>query len=213
MSRTSPPRSALVLAAGALTVALLGGCSSGQITGTSSQADNNLGGNASAGSIFVVAARFVAETADGDEAFPARGTAPLQARVVNEGSAADRLLSASSSTGPVEVGGTTEIPGGQVLVISGLPESDPDEEETGSDSDSERNDESDEQQEPVEAATAPGGERLAQVVLSDLAEPLRTGLTYQLVLVFEQAGEVTVDVPVSLVEQPRPVEQPPADSE
>lgn len=44
---------------------------------------------------------------------------------------------------------------------------------------------------------------MAQMVLTGLRDDIRTGLTYELVLVFERAGEIRLDVPVGHPQTPR----------
>jgi hypothetical protein len=45
--------------------------------------------------------------------------------------------------------------------------------------------------------SAKPGTREAQVVLTGLREDVRAGLTYPLVLVFERAGEIRLQIPVA----------------
>jgi hypothetical protein len=97
----------------------------------------------------------------------------------------------------VQLTGTAEVPAGRVLVISA--------ESAGA---------------AVPATGAPSGhaapaptaapkviagvtEQTAQIVLSGLNQDVHAGLTYPVVLNFEHAGQITVDVPVGFPEQPR----------
>lgn len=197
MSRTFRPRSAAVLTGVLSGALLLGGCSAGQIAATAQQVDNSGGADVTVGSMFVRNAQFVVEgETDGPDAFPAGGSAALQALVVNEAPAADQLVSATSPVGDVAVSGTTEVPGGQTLVVSGEPAATADEPETDADGTGQQ--EPDLPEAPTEPQTTADGERSAQIVITDLAEPLRFGLTYDVVLVFEQAGEIRVPVPVNV---------------
>ena len=56
---------------------------------------------------------------------------------------------------------------------------------------------------PVGDSDVAAGNRAGQVVLTGLKEDVRAGLTYQLVLNFERAGQVTLDVPVGYPSEPR----------
>ncbi|MBW0094243.1 hypothetical protein I4I77_32175, partial [Pseudonocardia sp. KRD-188] len=42
-----------------------------------------------------------------------------------------------------------------------------------------------------------------QIVLTGLLDDIRAGVSYDVTLVFERAGEVTVNVPVGATEEPR----------
>ncbi|HXV93646.1 MAG TPA: hypothetical protein VD813_10140 [Pseudonocardia sp.] len=53
-------------------------------------------------------------------------------------------------------------------------------------------------------SAGPEGVRVAQVVLTGLREDVQLGLSYELVLVFERAGEVRIAVPVANPGGPRP---------
>lgn len=187
MSRTARPRTT---GASLLTAALVGalaltGCSAGQVAGTAGQLANSAGANVQVGNIGVRDAviPFVDQPVQGGAVYESGADAPLSMTIVNEGTDADRLVSASSVwASEVTVGGMTEIPGGRALVVEG------DIAETGAEA-------------PggvptVRPNTAAEGQPAGQMVLTGLLDDLRAGLTYEVVLTFERAGEVRVPVPV-----------------
>jgi periplasmic copper chaperone A len=211
VSRTTRPRrvgtALAVTLAGAL---VLIGCSAGQLAPTAQQVGNSGGADASAGEVLIRDARIVFEgPVEGADAYPAGSSAPLATSIVNTGAAADRLLSASSPhAASVALGGTLEIPGGQALVVTGEPAPPGESEEgqatatpTPTATDEADGDAGAATAEPTPTATA--GPRTAQITLTGLREPLRHGRTYEVVLVFERAGEVRVPVPVQLPDAPR----------
>lgn len=174
----------------------LSGCGAGQIASTAQQVGNSGGADATAGTIDVRDANLETGAA-GDEA-------ALSMRIINSASEIDSLVSASSPAArTVEISGTAEIPGGQLLVVDGAPA--PTAAAPTSDVDSE----SAPAQPEEPAPTGQGGEVLARVVLVGLAEELRPGLTHEVVLTFARAGEVTLDVPVEAAEAPREDEPAP----
>lgn len=193
MSRSRPPRAALLACALAGALALAG-CGAGQIAQTADQVDNSAGATVQVGGVRVVDAKIAfPDEAEGAALYPAGGTAPLQMRIVNSAAEPDRLLSARSQAArSVEISGETTVPSGRVLLVEGEP---PVPEPAGTRTPSTPT------PTPTPAATptaeAAAGERVAQVVLTGLAEDVRAGLSYDLVLVFERAGEVRLEVPVA----------------
>ncbi len=186
MSRTAS------LLAGALVGALaLTGCGTGQVAGTAEQQSAVNGANVGVGDIAVRDAVIVfGEQVEGAAVYSRGDDAPLSMTIVNEGAAADRLVSVTSAWAEsVEVGGTTEIPGGRAVVVEG--------------------------DIAVSGAIAPGGAPTvapnttpqpaegAQIVLTGLLDDLRVGPTYEVVLMFERAGEVRIPVPVGNTPEPR----------
>ena len=186
MSRTAS------LLAGALVGALvLTGCGAGQVAGTAEQVAAVNGANIGAGDIVIRDAVVTyGEQVEGDAVYSSGDDAPLSMTIVNEGADADRLVSATSAWAEsVELGGTTEIPGGRAVVVEG--------------------------DIAVSGALAPGGSptvapnttpqpaEAAQIVLTGLLDDLRVGPTYEVVLTFERAGEVRVPVPVGNTPEPR----------
>jgi copper(I)-binding protein len=184
----------------------LAGCGAGQVSQTANQQSGSEGANAGTSGVVVRNAviEYSGTAADGN-AYPAGGSAPLQMWIVNQGSDMDRLVSASSpAAASVQISGETEVPGGQVLVVEGAPQA-----ATGPATAT-----------PQPGATAaptatprpastpgavgvPGENRVVQMVLVGLREPVRPGLTYPIVLVFERAGEIRFDIPVGRPEEAR----------
>ena len=175
MSRTRPT----ILLAGALIGALaLTGCGAGQVAATADQVGNAGGAVARVGEIALLDVEFVAAPpVPGDEVYGTGGTAPLSMTVTNTGRESDVLVSVSSpvATGAVVVAGGLRIPGGQSLTVG---------------------------QEGLSAVDLPS-EDDAVVALTGLTTPIRSGLTYPVVLGFARAGEVTVQVGVDTPDVPR----------
>ncbi|MGE3286802.1 MAG: hypothetical protein AB7J32_11970 [Pseudonocardia sp.] len=123
IERSRPNRIAKGIAAAAAAL-LLAGCGAGQLTGTSTQGSSSGGANGSAGSIVVRDAE-IEFGAGATEAvvFPVGSSAPLTMHIVNQGYAGDALVSASSPIATsVQVGGATELPGGQALLVGSAPQ-------------------------------------------------------------------------------------------
>lgn len=195
MSRT--PRSRPTGAATAIGVVVgalaLAGCGAGQVAQTAQQVTAVGGANAGAGSVAVrnVEIEF-GEQVEGASVYPAGGDAPLQMSIVNSGTAADRLVSASSpAAASVEVTGDVEIPAGRLLTVEGEPAAAP---AVPIVSGTAR---------PTATPTTAEAAAGAQIVLTGLREDLRAGLTYPVTLTFERAGAVTLDVPVANPAEPR----------
>lgn len=196
MSRTvRTPRTYTALFAGALVGALaLTGCGAGQIAGTAEQVAAVSGYNTSVGPIAVRDAVIVfGEQADGGVVYPRGASAPMSMTIVNEGTEADRLVSASSPwASSVTVSGVTEIPAGRSIVVQGEAPVAPEAPE-GEDAPATPT------AEPA-PVVAPEG---TQIVLTGLLDDIRAGVSYDVVLVFERAGEVRVQAPVGGTEEPR----------
>jgi copper(I)-binding protein len=93
--------------------------------------------------------------------------------IVNQGYAADTLVSASSPiASSVQVGGATELPGGQTLLVGSATEVLP-------------------------------GTQATQLTLVGLTEPVRAGLTYPVELTFRDAGRISLNLPVANPATPR----------
>lgn len=202
MNRTDRRPTGAALVVGALIGALaLTGCGAGQVTSTSSQVTATGGANVTRGAISVRDAQIEFDgPVEGGSAYPAGAGAPLRMAIVNGGTEADRLVSVTSPVASsVTVAGTTEVLGGLALVVAGEPvESAP-------------ADEPAEDTEPTPAVEPPaaGGEPTAQIVLAGLREPLRSGLTYPVVMTFERAGQVRIDLPLANPSEPREAEPAP----
>lgn len=203
--RTSPTGAAVVIGA-MIGVIALAGCSAGQVTQTSRQATSVGGASATVGGIAVRDAQI--EFGDGVEGgfvHRAGSSAALQMAIVNVGPDADRLISATSDLATsVQISGDPVIPGGQVLTVDGGPApAAPESTSTASPS-------ADGEEAPAttSVATIPtagpaGAEQTAQIVLVGLNSDVRAGLTYPVVLVFERAGSIQLDVPVGNATAPR----------
>lgn len=200
IARTRPaaPRTYTALLAGALVGALaLTGCGAGQIAGTAEQQAAVRGGNSSAMGPIAVRDAVIAfgEQVEGGAIYSVGSAAPLSLTIVNEGTEADTLVSASSPwASSVEISGVTEIPAGRAIVVQGeAPEPAPTTGVPGS-------------RAPSAAPTstpAAEAESGTQIVLTGLLDDIRAGISYDVTLVFERAGEVVVPVPVGGTEEPR----------
>jgi copper(I)-binding protein len=160
---------AYVLAA-ALALVLVSGCSAGQITQTSSQVSGVDGASGRAAAIVVRNAAVAAPTGpQTDIAYSPGADAPLKMVIVNEGSAPDRLLRASSPlANTVNITGDASLPGYQALSV-GQPG----------------------------AIALPNTKRI-DMVLTGLREPLKSGgVLYEVTLFFERAGPLRLEVPVA----------------
>lgn len=232
MSRTRPtaavgamisPVIGLKIGAAMIGVLALAGCGSGQIAQTSEQVAAVGGVNGGSGSVLVRDAQIeFGEKIEGANVYARGADAPLKMSIVNTGPDGDRLTSATSSAAEsVTVTGDAEVPGGQVLAVEGEPaaapttaapgatEADtPGAAEVGGAAPGEG-----EAPATTSAATpsaTPGETRVAgeaNIVLTGLREDVRAGLTYPLVLTFERAGEIRLDVPVGNPAEPREVEK------
>lgn len=174
IARSRPSR--VVIGVGvAVAALLLSGCGAGQLTGTSTQRGSAGGASATVGDIAVRDAEIQFGTGVvAAVVHPAGSSAPLEMRIVNVGGTADRLLSASSPfAAAVEISGVTDIPGGQALVVGGTP-----------------------------TAAAPST-RAAQITMTGLVNDIRSGLTYPVVLTFQKAGPIRLDLPVANPAIPR----------
>jgi copper(I)-binding protein len=166
----------VALAAGGLAIAVLSGCSAGQVAQTATQepAVNGTSGTAGAITLRNVHLRaaqstdYVQPGRDVDLIFVAANTSPDNA---------DKLVSITSDVGKVTLKGDSAVPVGGVLVV-GTPDGQP----TALDS--------------VEAADSVD----AAVALS---KPITNGLTYDFTFTFEKAGATTIAVPISAGETPR----------
>jgi len=206
----------------------LTGCGAGQITQTGEQVTAVGGANAGTATILVRDAQIMfGDKIKGGTVYPRGGTAPLQMRIINEGATGDRLVSATSPVASsVQVSGTAEVPGGQVLLVEGEPTpagtpppvggvpgatatstsptpTSPTSTNPATTSPAPTTSPASTTSAPAAQAPVEDGERMAQIVFTGLREDIRAGLTYELVLVFERAGEIRFDVPVGNPQTPR----------
>lgn len=190
IARTRPTGASLLT--GALIGALaLSGCGAGQVASTAEQVPAVAGANAGAGPIAVRDAVIVfGEDVEGGSVYTRGAEAPLSMTITNQGGEADRIIGVTSPWATeVVVGGTTEIPAGRALVVEG--------------------------DIAVAGGEAPGGSPTiapnvappdgldTRIILRGLLGDIRAGVTYEVVLEFERAGEVRLQVPVGNSGEPR----------
>lgn len=173
----------------------LTGCSAGHITQASSRTPAVDGTFAQTGSIVVLNARFP---------YPESGrysigaTAPLLLTIVNEGTMSDRLTSVSSPIGSPVMSGRTDIPAGYSITAKPLliGSSSP-----GAASNTSLTDPPRDGSAPLRASGPPVlAVGAIHILLTDLAQPIKPGLTYPVTLVFANAGPVTLQVPINNAE-------------
>lgn len=171
MSRTERFRPARVaLVAGAVVGALaLAGCGAGQISQTADQVAAVSGANVTEAQLAIRNAEieYPATATQSIALYRAGADAPLSMTIVNESDLPDRLISASSPVaGSVQLVGDTLLPSQKALVLGGRD------------------------------VTAPPNARAVEATLVGLNQDLNAGLSYDVVLVFERAGAITVSMPM-----------------
>lgn len=211
MTRTPRIRSTAAVAGAVIGAVVLAGCSAGQVTQTSRQVTAVDGASANAGTIAVRNAYFLLpEHTETGVAYPRGGSAPLQLVVINTGGGTDELMSVTSPiAGNGEVTGKRDVPGGRTLVVEGEPVAEvaptvptpagatpsaPAGRPTPTPAPAPTTG-----AEPLPAAAA----GTAQILLTGLRDDIRSGLTYEVVLNFRDAGPVRLAVPVSVSEAER----------
>jgi copper(I)-binding protein len=167
--RFRPTRVALV--AGAVVGALaLAGCGAGQIAQTAEQQAAVSGANVTAQHIEIRNAEIEFPVGGSQRlaAYTAGSAAPITRSIANDDDLPDRLVSASSPVaGSVRITGDTTIPPHGALTASTTP------------------------------GGVPGNTGLPiEMTLEGLSQDVSPGLSYPLVLTFERAGNVTVDLPM-----------------
>jgi len=159
----------------ALTIALLVtvsvGCGAGQEAQTADQLTGTGGAYGQTGEISVLDAQLVFdEPIAGDEVYRPGADAPLQLTIVNAGAADDRLIEVSSPVATsARITGDPRIPGGQALTAGYV--------------------------EPV-ASVETRNTRPIGIALVGLTDPVRAGLTYPVTFTFQDAGSLTLSLPV-----------------
>lgn len=199
----------------------LAGCGAGQITQTSSQVAAVGGANVTVGAIAIRDAEIeFPEGTSGNNSYPTGSSAPLRMVIVNSGTQADRLVSASSPVAQsVQVSSGAEIVAGRSLSIEGKPAPVATPTPTGAPSTGTTASNSPGASATPRPTTAPSGsatptaapttsvaagsEREVHVVLTGLRQDVRAGLVYEVVLTFEKAGPIKVNVPVGNPGEPR----------
>ncbi len=155
----------------ALVLMLSVACGAGQRAQTADQITGTGGAYGQTGDISVLDAQFVFDgPIAGDEVYRPGADAPLQLTIVNAGAADDRFVGVSSPVAAsARITGDPRIPGGQALTAGYV--------------------------EPV-ASVETRNARAIEITLVGLTEPVRAGLTYPVTFTFEDAGSLTLSLPV-----------------
>ena len=179
MNRFNSRRSTVTVAlaaCGLAAAAALSGCSAGQVSQTATQQAAVNGTAASVGNITLRNVHLRAPQST-DYVQPGRGVELLFVAANESPDTPDKLVSITSDYGTVSLTGDTALPPTDVLVVG----------------------EPDGQAAPLEAAETAD----AAKATVDLSKPITNGLTYDFTFTFQQAGPVTVAVPVSAGEESR----------
>lgn len=167
MSRLAVVRLAMVAALG-LTL-LLGGCSAGLNTQMTEQEVAVDGASGQIGPIAVRNARFPFPAGD-DHYYPAGSDVSLLMTVANTGVTEDELVSVTSPAAEsAEIEGQRRLPGQRTLRAVEL---------------------------DAAAKDAGLGQGELRIVLQNLSQDVKPGLTVRVTLLFRQAGQVDLDVPI-----------------
>lgn len=168
-------RSPLALAArivACCAVALTAGCGAGQVTQTNSQVAAIDGASADLGSI-AIRDVLIPYPEDRHGVYPAGSDVPVQLTIVNTGISADTLTSVTSpAAGRIPVQGTTTIPAGMSTASSG---------EAG---------------QATGTPVSPLDVGELRIALTDTTRALRPGQNVEITLVFQNAGTITLPVPM-----------------
>lgn len=210
MTRTTRIRSTAAVAGAVIGAVVLAGCSAGQITQTSRQVTAVDGANANAGPIGVRNAHFVLpEHVESAVAYPRGGSAPLQLVIVNSGNTADELVSVTSPiAGSGEVTGKRDVPAGRTIFVEGEPAAEaaaaaPTATPTAAAGATPSATAGRPTPTPTSAPTTsaeallPGESGTAKIVLTGLRDDIKSGITYEVVLNFRNAGPLRLAVPVA----------------
>ncbi|WP_143261618.1 hypothetical protein [Allokutzneria sp. NRRL B-24872] len=219
--RTSRLR--MVPAAVGLGVALVvSGCSAGLHTQTDQQvaAVNGAFGQSKDGAIALREAEF----AFPDEKFYSAGTdAPLKVTIVNQGTKADKLVKvAAAGAGDVKVSGSTDLPAGfaltgKVLERATAPKTSSPSSTTGAAATTGSSAGATTTTGAPTTTTGNGSARpttsasgaatkvdVVELVVTALGKELRPGQTVAVTFTFQNAGQVTLQVPIANDSEPRP---------
>ncbi len=173
-------------------VMALTGCSAGQDADTSEVNAAVFGDNVQAKSIAVRDA--VLAFPEGEAHYPKGSSAPMDVVLINKANAVDRLIGASSPYAEsVRITGETTIPGGTRLHSNG--ESPESQESTST------------AQQPSSASEQPSGpvqRPQVNITLVGLTQTIRPGTVVPVTLKFQQAGEITAQVPIGPSPESRP---------
>lgn len=162
----------------------LSGCAAGPGAETAQQQPTVTGANVEVGPIALRNTVLAYPGGEGGFGYRAGEDAPLAVTIVNESTTADQLVSVSSPVARnVAIVGQTTIAGGDALsTIADVAV----------------------RAEQIAPGRLPAGQLL--IVLTDLREPIRTGLNTPVTFRFREAGAVTVPVPIDAPSGGDPVE-------
>jgi hypothetical protein len=150
----------------------LAGCGAGAVSQTADQASNVNGAAGQIGNVLVRNASIdfpPNAPANAGAAYQPGGAAPLTLTLVNNGAAPDKLIAVTSPVaGAGQITGDATIPPGSTVSVGN---------NTGTDS------------------QALAG-RTISIKLTGLVGPVRAGLTYPVIMRFQNAGVLSIDVPV-----------------
>ena len=166
----------VALAACGLAAAALSGCSAGQVAQTATQQAAVNGTSATVGNITLRNVHLRAALTT-DYVQPGREVELLFVASNGSPDSPDKLVSVTSDLGTVTLSGDTSLPPNGVLVVG----------------------EPDGQIAPLESAETAE----AAKATIDLTKPITNGLTYNFTFTFQEAGRITVPVPISAGEAPR----------
>jgi copper(I)-binding protein len=178
-------------------VIAVAGCSAGQVTQTSNQVAAVNGGSGAVRNIGVEDAQLTFPA--GQSFYPAGASAPLQTILVNNGTQDDRLIKVSSPyAASAQISGDTNLPGDTSLNAYGIPPASPQQptspgEAAPSSSPA-----------PASGTTSPAAPHTVDITLTGLTQQIGPGVTIPVTFVFQQAGPVTVQVPIGADKMPRP---------
>lgn len=174
-----------MIAAAALTVA---GCSAGQITQTDTQVAAVNGEQAAVGALRISNAAL--SYPEGNPAFWAAGSnVPLHMSIVNTGPFDDQIVSLSSSwSDKIVVKGDNVLTARKELIVGG-PEA--------------------AAETPLDEATDSGDAGNATIVFTKVAKNLYPGQVIEVEIVFEEAGPLTLRIPIESPKEPRTAEPEP----
>lgn len=191
---------------------VLTGCGAGQVSQTARQVTAVNGANGNAGPIAVRNAMFpLPEGAEGRVVYRQDASAPIEMVIVNAGDTADELVKVGSpdlGEGDILGGGT--LPPGQSLFIAGTPIAPIPGAVPGESPSATRSAAPTATPSATPAAglgtsaeAGPPASTGTRVVLIRLTKPIESGLTYEIVLTFRNAGDVRLAVPVASSEAER----------
>jgi copper(I)-binding protein len=190
-------------------VIAVAGCSAGQVTQTNSQVAAVNGDSGTVRNIGVQDAQLTFPT--GRPFYPAGASAPLQAILVNNGTQGDRLVKVSSPyAASAQISGDTDLPGDTALNAYGIPPASSEQPTSpgGAAPTSSTAPASStaptSSTVPTSGTTSPAAPHTVDITLTGLTQQIGPGVTIPVTFVFQQAGPVTVQVPIGADKMPRP---------